>query len=109
MPEESAKHRLACAMFADIVGYTRMVEANEAQTLRAFDDICDGLVRSALEQHRGRLIKLTGDGFLAEFQSAVAAVECGTAIQCAMAARETEPHIAFRIGLHLGEITEEKR
>jgi len=107
MPEESAQHRLACPMFADVVGYTRMVEANEAQTLRAFDDICAGLVRPALEQRRGRLIKLTGDGFLAEFRSAVSAVECGMAIQSAMAARAAEPHIAFRIGLHLGEVIEE--
>jgi TolB-like protein/class 3 adenylate cyclase/Tfp pilus assembly protein PilF len=107
MPEERDKHRLACAMFADVVGYTRMVEANEAQTLRAFDDICGSLVRPSLEQWRGRLIKLTGDGFLAEFRSAVSAVECGMAIQSAMASRDSEPHIAFRIGLHLGEIIEE--
>jgi adenylate cyclase len=107
MPEEGAKHRLACPMFADVVGYTRMVEANEAQTLRAFDEICGGLVRPTLAEHGGRLIKLTGDGFLAEFRSAVSAVACGMAIQSAMAARETEPHIAFRIGLHLGEVIEE--
>src|SRR3984893_11194451 len=107
MPVQIAKHRLACAMFADIVGYTRMVEANEEQTLRAFREICNRLVLPELERHQGRLVKTMGDGFLAEFQSAVAAVECGMATQNAMMAREAEPHISLRIGLHLGEVIEE--
>jgi len=93
-------------MFADVVGYSRMMEANEQKTLAAFDGIRDELVLPALKRHRGRLVKFTGDGFLAEFGSAVGAVECGLDIQRAMAAREIEPYLAFRIGLHLGEIVE---
>jgi TolB-like protein/class 3 adenylate cyclase/tetratricopeptide (TPR) repeat protein len=104
MPEDAGTRRLACAMFADIVGYARMMEENEQQTLAVLDAILEGLVRPELERHRGRLIKSTGDGFLAEFGSAVSAVECGLSIQRAMATRENEPHCAFRIGLHLGEI-----
>ena len=107
MLEGARTHKLACAMFADVVGYTRMMEADEQQTLAAFGGIQNGLIRPALERYRGRLIKFTGDGFLADFGSAVSAVECGLTIQRAMAARETEPHLAFRIGLHLGEIIEQ--
>src|SRR5262245_56089237 len=102
----TSTHRLACAMFADLVGYTRLVEADEHRTLSAFDEIREGLVQTALKEQQGRFVKSTGDGFLAEFGTATGAVECGIAIQRAMVARTTEPHLGFRIGVHLGEIVE---
>ncbi len=98
--------RLCCAMFADLVGYSSLMEENEAQTLDAVTAIHGATVRPSLDRHGGRLIRTMGDGFLAEFIAASSAVACGIDIQRAMAARDTPPPLAFRIGINLGEITE---
>ncbi len=98
--------RLCCAMFADLVGYSSLMEENEAQTLDAVTAIHGAIVRPSLDRHGGRLIRTMGDGFLAEFIAASSAVACGIDIQRAMAARDTPPPLAFRIGINLGEITE---
>jgi TolB-like protein/Flp pilus assembly protein TadD len=93
-------------MFADIVGYSSLVEDDETRTLAAVEGLRQSLVVPSLERHSGRLIRTMGDGFFAEFGSASNAVSCGIDIQRAMAERVEPPHLAFRMGINLGEITE---
>ena len=79
---EPFERRLATILMADIVGYSRMMEANEERTLRIFRghrEIFDAM----LVQHRGRMFNTAGDAVLAEFPSAVDAVRCATEIQSA--------------------------
>jgi adenylate cyclase len=105
--KSSAKARLCCVMFADLVGYTTLMEANEAETVAAVSAIQRLIVLPRLDRHDGRLIRTTGDGFFAEFGTATNAVNCAIEIQRAMAAREEAPPLAFRIGINLGEMTDE--
>ena len=100
------KRRLSCAVFADLVGYSALVEEDETRTLAAVESILESIVLPNLGGHRGRLIRTTGDGFFAEFSAASDAVRCGIEIQEAMAARDDRPRLAFRIGINLGEVTE---
>jgi adenylate cyclase len=104
--DPSGSRRLCCAMFADLVGYSSFMEENEAQTLNAVTGIHRAIVLPCLHRHGGRLVRTMGDGFFAEFTAASSAVACGIEIQRAMAARDTPPPLAFRIGINLGEITE---
>jgi adenylate cyclase len=88
------EHRLAAIMATDVVGYSRLIQADEAGTLAAL-----GTIRTAIENqvsaHRGRIANTAGDSVLAEFASAVEAVGCAMAIQQAVAERgETE--VTFR-------------
>jgi adenylate cyclase len=102
----SGTRRLCCAMFADLVGYTSLMEENEAQTFDAVTAIHRAIVLPNLQRHGGRLVRTMGDGFFAEFTAATSAVSCGIEIQRAIAAREAPPPLAFRIGINLGEVTE---
>jgi len=110
--EGSGHHRrLAAILMADVVGFSRMVEADEAGTLallrRRRREVIEPLVRS----HGGRIVKLMGDGVLLEFASAVAAVECAIRLQSRMAeanAGMPEPdRMILRIGINLGDVVEE--
>jgi adenylate cyclase len=106
--QESNVQRLSAVLFADVEGYSHLMWEDEAGTLRRFRDLIDGIVRPLLDQHGGRLVKTTGDGFIAEFSSALAAVECAIAIQN----RVSEPDVAksggetlaFRMGINAGEV-----
>ena len=69
MPE--VERRLAAIMVADVVGYSRLVEADEAGTLAAIKDLRIALLQPLLAEHRGRIVKLMGDGLIAEFGSVV--------------------------------------
>ncbi len=107
MPPE---RHLAAILHADIVGYSRLMAEDEDDTIRrvtAYRQEIELLV----DQHRGALLDFTWDNFLAEFGSAVAAVECATQIQRSVAARNAPlpdaKHMRFRIGVHLGEVTAE--
>jgi adenylate cyclase len=108
MDTPSPARRLAAVMLADLVGYSRMVAADEAGTIGRVAALMSGTVRPIVARHRGRIVKGTGDGFLAEFPSAVEAVACAAAIQEAMAtAAAAEPEgrrLLFRIGVNLGDI-----
>ena len=77
----SNSQRLSAVLFADVEGYSRLMLEDEAGTLQQFRQLIDERVRPLLSEHAGRLVKTTGDGFIAEFSSAVAAVECAVAIQ----------------------------
>ena len=93
------QRRLAAILAADVVGYSRMMGADEAGTLAALKAIERDIVDPTVAQHGGRIVKRMGDGYLAEFPSVVGAVDC--AIQWQMAAAGA---IAFRIGINLGDV-----
>jgi TolB-like protein/Tfp pilus assembly protein PilF len=102
------ERRLAAILAADVVGYSRLMGADERGTLERLKRHRRELIEPKLDQHRGRIVKLMGDGALAEFASAVDAVQCAAEIQQAMAERNRavpEPErIAFRIGVNLGDV-----
>jgi adenylate cyclase len=102
------QRRLAAIMSADIVGYSRLMSHSESGTLARLKAARAEVVDPAIAEHGGRIVKTTGDGLLIEFPSAVDAVQCGVAIQTAMAARtETTAESAllqYRIGVNVGDI-----
>ena len=108
MAEARTQRRLAAILAADIVGYSRLMGADEAGTLAALRGVWTEHFNPAVAAHSGRIVKMMGDGALIEFASAVDAVECAIAIQRAMASYNTaqpdrEP-VEFRIGVNLGDI-----
>ena len=105
--EQRAERRLAAIFAADIAGYSRLVSQDEAGTLRALAaarEVMDGLIRD----HGGRIANTAGDSVLAEFPSAVDAVQCAVAVQEKLAeASAGEPEdrrLQFRIGIHVGDV-----
>ena len=97
--------RLAAILAADVAGYSRLMGADEEGTHERLKAHLDGVVNPKIAEHRGRIVKNTGDGFLAEFPSVVDAVRCAVEIQRGMAEKsaETPPErrIEFRIGVNL--------
>ena len=108
MAIERVQRRLAAILAADVVGYSRMMEADEAGTLARLKTLRSELFDPKTEQFDGRIFKNTGDGALAEFGSAVDAVQCAIEIQRGLAQRNsTEPEdrrIVLRIGVNLGDV-----
>ena len=108
MAEERAQRRLAAILAADVVGYSRLMQADEAGTLAALKTRRRDVLQPAIARHRGRIVKVMGDGVLVEFASAVDAVECAVALQEAMdAANDDMPEdrrIVLRIGINLGDV-----
>jgi adenylate cyclase len=102
------ERRLAAIFAADVVGYSRLMGADEAGTLARLKSLRKELVGPKITGGRGRIVKLMGDGLLAEFPSVVEAVRCAVDIQQAMVAREpdlpSENRIRLRIGVNLGDI-----
>jgi TolB-like protein/Tfp pilus assembly protein PilF len=98
-------------MAADVVGYSRLIEADEAGTLTALTRLRQGVLETLLTEHRGRLVKLMGDGLIAEFGSVVSAVACAAAIQQQLTDRQEqvspERRIVLRIGVNLGDVVVE--
>ncbi len=80
------ERRLAAILAADVVGYSRLIGEDEAGTLEALRTHREELIEPKVAEHRGRIVKLMGDGLLAEFPSAVEAVQCAIEIQHTMAA-----------------------
>ncbi len=105
MPEiDETNRRLAAVLAADVVGYSRLMGADEAGTLKALRHHREAVFDPAVAQHRGRVVKLIGDGTLVEFGSVVDAVKCALAIQRAVKAAPDEHAIVLRIGVNLGDI-----
>ncbi len=108
MAEQRVQRRLAAIVAADVVGYSRLMGADEAGTRARFNDQLDEVVRPAIDEHRGRLVKTMGDGFLIEFGSVVDALQCSVDIQNVVAVRQNrepdERKILLRIGIHLGDV-----
>ena len=103
--------KIAVIFATDVVGYSKHMEANESETvnnLRA----CEKLLRGVFDKHKGRLFNTGGDSFLAEFPSAVAAVECAVEFQESIIERnasdETTVKLQFRIGINSGDVIKEK-
>src|SRR5579862_6687699 len=87
---ERAGRRLAAIMAADVAGYSRLMGADEEGTLAAPKAIRAELGNPRIAEHRGRIVKTTGDGMLVEFQSVVDAVRCAVAVQEGMAVRNAK-------------------
>ena len=104
--------RLTAILAADVAGYSRLMGADEEGTHERLKAHLAELVNPKIKEHRGRLVKNTGDGFLTEFASVVDAVRCATEIQRGMVDREPEGpeerRIRFRIGINLGDVIAEK-
>src|SRR5580700_2766628 len=108
MNAERAERRLAAVLAADVAGYSRLMGADEEGTLAALKAIRRELGDPKIKEHRGRIVKTTGDGLLVEFASVVDAMRCAVEVQGAMAERNADvapdQRIEFRIGIHQGDI-----
>jgi TolB-like protein/class 3 adenylate cyclase len=103
--------KLAAILAADVVGFSRLAGADEDRTLARLRALRSDLIDPTVAVHNGRVVKRTGDGFIAEFRSVVDAVRCGIEVQTSMADRNAglpqDQRIDFRIGIHLGDVVEE--
>ena len=99
------ERRLAAIVAADVVGYSRLIRADEEGTLLALRALREEVIDPKISEHRGRIVKLMGDGILIEFASAVDAVECSAAMQQTLAEHNSgAPGIVFRVGVNLGDV-----
>ncbi|MDP6572993.1 MAG: adenylate/guanylate cyclase domain-containing protein [Rhodospirillales bacterium] len=109
MPEQGVERRLAAILAADVAGYTRLMEADEQATLEAWWSARKEVIDPRIAEHGGRIVKHTGDGFLAEFSTVLDAVACAVTIQTELGKRNagvpTERRMDFRMGVNLGDIT----
>jgi adenylate cyclase len=108
---ERVERRLAAILAADIAGYSRLMGTDEEGTLARLRAHRRELIDPKISEHRGRIVKTTGDGILIEFPSVVEAVSCAVAVQQGMAERNAgtpeEKRITFRVGVNLGDIIAE--
>src|ERR1700745_3951274 len=102
------ERRLAAIFAADVAGYSRLMGADEEGTLARLKSHRRELIDPKIREHRGRIVKTTGDGMLVEFASVVDAVRCAVEVQRGMLDREAEieesRRIRFRVGINLGDI-----
>src|SRR6476620_7017287 len=105
---EQVERRLAAVLAADVAGYSRLMGADEEGTLTRLKAIRKSLIDPVIASHRGRIVKTTGDGMLAEFASAVDATRCDVEVQRGITGQnENVPQgtrIELRIGIHVGDI-----
>ena len=108
MATTTATRRLTAILAADVVGYSRLMGADEEGTHERCKAHLRELVNPKIREHHGRIVKTTGDGVLAEFASVVDAVRCAGEIQHAMVDRDLdlaeEHRLRFRIGVNLGDV-----
>src|SRR5690349_894885 len=108
MAEDRVERRLAAILAADVAGYSRLMGIDEEGTLADLKGHTRAVLDPKITEHRGRIVKTTGDGLLVEFASVVDAVRCAVDIQRQMAERNVEVpaerRIEFRIGLNVGDI-----
>ena len=106
--KQPVERRLAAILAADVAGYSRLMGADEEGTLDRLKAHRRELVDPKIREHRGRIVKTTGDGMLVEFPSVVDAVRCAVEVQRAMVDRNAEipedKRITFRIGINLGDV-----
>jgi TolB-like protein/class 3 adenylate cyclase len=111
MADVHAERRLAAILAADVVGYSRLIEQDEAATLAALKGLRQQVIDPLLAEHKGRIVKLMGDGALVEFASVVDVVACAVAVQRGVAEQQAEVpperRIVFRIGINLGDVVVE--
>jgi adenylate cyclase len=109
MAEQRVERRLAAILAADVVGYSRLIGTDEQGTLNQLRLLRTELINPKIAEHRGRIVKTTGDGLLVEFGSAIDSLRCATEWQRDMAARnagagEGSGRIEFRIGINVGDV-----
>jgi adenylate cyclase len=106
--QERVQRRLAALLFADAVGYSRLIGQDEVGTWRRMQSLLRDVFRPHIKAHAGRIVRIKGDGILVEFASAVEAVACAVALQQAMAQWNVElsetQRVDWRIGINLGDI-----
>src|SRR5947207_5104846 len=102
------ERRLTAILAADVVGYSRLMGANESGTLAALDALRTDFVNPKISEHQGRIVKLTGDGMLVEFPSVVNAVACSADIQRGIRNRNAggprAHRIEFRVGVNVAYV-----
>jgi adenylate cyclase len=112
MPDDKVKRRLTTVLCADVHGYSRLMEADEAGTLAALRRY-RGAIAGLVERHDGRIVNTWGDAVIAEFASVVEAVQCAVEIQQEISNQDTDPprpdppptqRMRFRIGINLGDV-----
>ncbi len=108
LTDKRVERRLAAVLAADVAGYSRLMGTDEEGTLGKLKALRKALFDPKIVEHRGRIVKTTGDGMLVEFASAVDAARCAVEIQRDMAAQNSDvppdSRIEFRIGIHVGDI-----
>src|SRR5215471_17618528 len=108
MAAERVERRLAAILAADVAGYSRLMGADEEGTLARLKAHRHELIDPKIKEHKGRIVKTTGDGLLVEFASVVDAVRCAVEVQRGMVERiatvPAEKRIEFRVGIHQGDI-----
>jgi adenylate cyclase len=108
---QRVERRLAAVFAADVAGYSRLIGADEEGTLARLKAHRRELIDPKISEHKGRIVKTTGDGVLVEFASVVDALRCGTEVQTAMTERNAavpaDSRIEFRVGIHQGDIVVE--
>src|SRR5262252_6036167 len=108
----SQTRRLAAILAADVAGYSRLMGADEEGTLERLKALRRELIDPKIAEHKGRIVKTTGDGLLVEFSSVVEAVACAVSIQRGMAERNApvpnNERIDFRVGINLGDVIVEE-
>lgn len=109
MTDQSLQRRLAAIVVADVVGYSRLMEADEVATLANLRELRSRVIEPAVTGHKGRIFKVLGDGFLIEFASAVDAVEAALEIQRTSAAVDApeDRRLPLRIGINLGDVIDD--
>ncbi len=107
MTAQEVKRKLTAIVSADVKGYSRLMGEDEEWTVRTLK-VCRDVMANLIEQHRGRVVDATGDNLMAEFASAVDAVQCAVEIQKELSARNAESTgdrtMEFRIGINLGDV-----
>jgi adenylate cyclase len=110
MSQEGFKRKLTAILSADVVGYSRLMDDNEEATIHTLNEYRK-VMSNLIQQYRGRVVDTTGDNLMAEFASAVDAVNCAGEIQLELAERDSElPNhrkMQFRIGVNVGDVVEE--
>ena len=108
---ERIERRLTAILAADVVGYSRLMSADEEGTLAQLKGHRNAIVDPKIAEHRGRIVKTTGDGLLVEFASVVDALRCAVGVQRGVAERQVDipqdKRIEFRVGIHQGDVITE--
>ena len=97
------ERRLAAVLISDVVGYTKRMEEDTEGTVAAWSEARDSIISPSINSRDGRIVKYTGDGFLAEFNTVQTALECGIELQNKL----SENSLEFRIAINLGDIIDD--
>jgi len=107
VPREESERRLAAILVADVVGYSRLMQADEERTLSRLEEIGASIIEPRVAAHRGHIFRTMGDGLLIEFPSVVEAVLCAAEIQEELRLQDADPpeqRIQLRIGINIGDV-----